>query len=255
MDWVPRLGYSLAVVGASSKTRSTFTPTTASEYASRGTRLARTAATMSTEHTLTLRVRYPECDPMGYLHHSIFLQYLEMGRIEALRAMGHSYADLERQGVFFVVVKAQVNYRSPAKYDELLTLTTRLMRQTHVRCDHSYELRRDKTLLADGTTTIAKEEPPDKLTVVQTLKTERGARTMAIDPSVKLTDDSTARVTSEGLLGSTFIALEPGGSETMLADGGQITNTQGAVDIWTLISQAMFEGKGKGGEGGTGAEA
>ena len=76
---------------------------------------------------------------------------------------------------------------------------------------------------------------------------------MAIDPSVKLTDDSTARVTSEGLLGSTFIALEPGGSETMLADGGQITNTQGAVDIWTLISQAMFEGKGKGGEGGTGA--
>src|SRR5436305_9121214 len=77
--------------------------------------------------------------------------------------------------------------------------------------------------------------------------------TMAIDPSVKLSDDSTARVTSEGLLGSTFIALEPGGSETMLADGGQITNTQGAVDIWTLISQAMFEGKGKGGEGGTGA--
>jgi len=76
---------------------------------------------------------------------------------------------------------------------------------------------------------------------------------MVIDPSVKLTDDSTARVTSEGLLGSTFIALEPGGSETMLADGGQITNTQGAVDIWTLISQAMFQGKGKGGEGGTGA--
>ena len=72
--------------------------------------------------------------------------------------------------------------------------------------------------------------------------------TMAIDPIVKLTDDSTAKVTSEGLLGSNFIALEPGGSETMLADGGQITNTQGAVDIWTLISETMFEGaKGKGG--------
>ncbi len=71
--------------------------------------------------------------------------------------------------------------------------------------------------------------------------------TMAIDRAVKLTDDSTAKVTSEGLLGSNFIALEPGGSDTVLADGGQITNTQGAVDIWSLISEAMFAGaKGKG---------
>lgn len=69
--------------------------------------------------------------------------------------------------------------------------------------------------------------------------------TMAIDPSIKLTDDSTAKITSEGLLGSNFISLEPGGSESFLADGGVIANTQGAVDIWTLISSAMFEGKGK----------
>lgn len=73
---------------------------------------------------------------------------------------------------------------------------------------------------------------------------------MSIDPKVKLTDDTTAKVTSEGLLGANFIALDPGGSETLLADGGVITNTQGAVDIWTLISTAMFDsGKGKGGGG------
>jgi phospholipid/cholesterol/gamma-HCH transport system substrate-binding protein len=77
--------------------------------------------------------------------------------------------------------------------------------------------------------------------------------TMTIDGAVKLTDDSTAKVTSEGLLGSNFIALEPGGSETMLADGGQIMNTQGAVDIWTLISETMFEGAKS--KGGTGSEA
>lgn len=68
---------------------------------------------------------------------------------------------------------------------------------------------------------------------------------MEIDPKVKLTDDATAKVTAEGLLGSKFISLEQGGSETMLADGGVISNTQGAVDIWSLISQAMFD-KGKG---------
>jgi acyl-CoA thioester hydrolase len=106
-------------------------------------------------HTITIRVRYPECDPMGYLHHSIFLQYFEMGRVELLRTIGHSYADLERDGVFFVVAKVAVQYKAPARYDEELTLTTRVVRQTHVRIDHAYELKRGDTLLAEGTTTIA----------------------------------------------------------------------------------------------------
>jgi phospholipid/cholesterol/gamma-HCH transport system substrate-binding protein len=69
---------------------------------------------------------------------------------------------------------------------------------------------------------------------------------MELDPKVKLTDDATAKVTAEGLLGSKFIALEQGGSDALLADGGIISNTQGAVDIWALISQAMFANKGSG---------
>src|SRR5213080_2772333 len=100
------------------------------------------------EQTITIRVRYPEADPMGYLHHSRYLQYFEIGRIELLRALGHSYADLEQQGVFFVVVKVECRYKAPARYDDELTLTTRVVRQTHVRIDHAYELRRGTTLLA-----------------------------------------------------------------------------------------------------------
>ena len=106
-------------------------------------------------HTITIRVRYPEVDGMGYLHHSRYLQYFEIGRVELLRSLGHSYADLERQGVYFVVVKAEVRYKAPARYDEELTLTTRLVRATHVRYDHTYELRRGDALLAEGSTTIA----------------------------------------------------------------------------------------------------
>ena len=69
------------------------------------------------------------------------------------------------------------------------------------------------------------------------------------------TSDATAKVTAEGLLGSRFITLEQGGSDTKLADGGVISNTQGAVDIWSLISQAMFASKGSGsGTGSTSAE-
>ena len=68
------------------------------------------------EQTITLRVRYPEVDAMGYLHHSRFFQYFEIGRVELLRSMGHAYADLERQGIFFVVVKVECRYRAPARY-------------------------------------------------------------------------------------------------------------------------------------------
>lgn len=110
---------------------------------------------MLRSHAITIRVRYPEVDAMGYLHHSRYLQYFEIGRVELLRSLGHSYADLERQGVFFVVVKAEVRYKAPARYDEELTLLTKLVRATHVRYDHAYELRRGDVLLAEGTTTIA----------------------------------------------------------------------------------------------------
>ncbi|HYO09450.1 MAG TPA: thioesterase family protein [Tepidisphaeraceae bacterium] len=107
------------------------------------------------QHTIQIRVRYPEVDAMGYLHHSRFLQYFEMGRVELLRNLGHRYADLERDGIFFAVVKAEVRYKAPARYDDELTLLTRVARQTHVRIDHTYELRRGETLLAEGSTTIA----------------------------------------------------------------------------------------------------
>jgi acyl-CoA thioester hydrolase len=109
----------------------------------------------SPRHTLSIRVRYPEVDAMGYLHHSRYFQYFEMGRVELLRALGHRYADLERAGVFFVVVKVECRYKAPARYDEELTLLTRVVKQTAVRIDHAYELKRDNTVLAEGTTTIA----------------------------------------------------------------------------------------------------
>jgi acyl-CoA thioester hydrolase len=106
-------------------------------------------------HSIDIRVRYPECDPMGYLHHSHYFRYFEMGRIELLRAGGHSYADLERQGVFFVVVKLEARFKSPARFDEILTLATSVVRQTSVRIDHAYVLKRGETVVAEASSTIA----------------------------------------------------------------------------------------------------
>jgi phospholipid/cholesterol/gamma-HCH transport system substrate-binding protein len=64
--------------------------------------------------------------------------------------------------------------------------------------------------------------------------------TMMIDPKLKLADDTTAKIASEGLLGAPYIALEPGGGEGVIADGGEIQYTQGAVDFWKLVSESMF---------------
>ena len=110
---------------------------------------------MLQQHQITFRVRYPEVDPMGVVHHSRFFQYFEMGRVELLRANGVSYADLEKSGVLFVVVKVECRYKSPARYDDELTLTTKVARQTHVRIDHEYLLNRGDTVLAEASTTIA----------------------------------------------------------------------------------------------------
>src|SRR5712675_883134 len=76
----------------------------------RGKDLVVKGVAMIVEHTITIRVRYPEVDAMGFLHHSRYLQYFEMGRIELLRSLGHSYAELESAGLFFVVVKVECRY-------------------------------------------------------------------------------------------------------------------------------------------------
>jgi len=60
---------------------------------------------------------------------------------------------------------------------------------------------------------------------------------LAIDPSVKVPADSSAAITSEGLLGSTYIALLPGGDTNPLKDGDTILDTQGAMDLMGMIGQ------------------
>ncbi|HEY4330100.1 MAG TPA: thioesterase family protein [Phycisphaerae bacterium] len=114
-------------------------------------------ATRPMEARLTFRVRYVECDPMGFLHHSNYLPFFEMGRTELLRNAGISYRELEERDVLFVVTKIGVNFRRPARYDDQIELLTRITRQTHVRIEHTYELYNQVTreLLCTGESTIA----------------------------------------------------------------------------------------------------
>jgi phospholipid/cholesterol/gamma-HCH transport system substrate-binding protein len=64
--------------------------------------------------------------------------------------------------------------------------------------------------------------------------------TLRVDRSLKLPTDTSAEITSEGLLGGKYVSLVPGGSERFLADGGQITETQGSVSLESLLGRFIF---------------
>lgn len=104
---------------------------------------------------IQIRVRYAETDRMGLLHHANYLVYFEQGRTELLRSVGLTYRELEDQGYLLVLTKVEVRYRTPARYDDLLTLRTSVVRTTTVRIDHRYEVLRDGVLVAEGASTLA----------------------------------------------------------------------------------------------------
>ena len=109
------------------------------------------------EHAIDIAARYAETDQGGVVHHSVYPVWFEMGRTELLRANGLAYKELEKVGVFFVVVELSIKYRQAARYDEPLQLVTRCSKVTPSKIEHSYELSRrcDAALLAEGSSVLA----------------------------------------------------------------------------------------------------
>lgn len=66
-------------------------------------------------------------------------------------------------------------------------------------------------------------------------KTYQAVLKLSLDDSVKLPVDTAAAITSEGILGGNYVAMQPGGDPKMLKDGDEITETQGSVDLMGLI--------------------
>ena len=64
---------------------------------------------------------------------------------------------------------------------------------------------------------------------------------MTIERGVKLPEDTSAKITTDGLLGDKYIALDPGGAEEMLKDGDVLENTQSSIDLWALVNEYLFK--------------
>ena len=91
-------------------------------------------------HQTQFRVRYSETDQMRVVYHGNYAQYFEVGRVEWLRNKGISYKWMEENGIMLPVVSLTMNYKKPARYDELLTLKTSLKNKTSVKIEFDYEL-------------------------------------------------------------------------------------------------------------------
>ncbi len=103
-------------------------------------------------NTTEINVRYNETDAMGVVHHAVYPVWFEMARTNYIKALGYSYARMEEQGVMLPVTGLALKYRRPAKYDEDLTVTTKITRLTPARIEFSYKLTRnsDGELLTEG---------------------------------------------------------------------------------------------------------
>ena len=91
-------------------------------------------------HQTNIKVRYGETDQMGVVYHGNYAQYLEIGRLDWLTALGISYKEMEANGVMLPVVTLSLNYKKPAIYDDILTVTTTLSKQPTASIEFNYEI-------------------------------------------------------------------------------------------------------------------
>lgn len=101
-----------------------------------------------------VRVRYSDTDAMAVAHHSRHVAWMEVGRVELMRAAGLSYAEMERDGISLPLVGLELRYRAAARFDDLVEIETSLARCSRARVAFTYRLSRveDSLLLATART-------------------------------------------------------------------------------------------------------
>lgn len=80
-----------------------------------------------TQHDLQIRVYYEDTDLAGIVYYANYLKYIERGRSEFVRALGIDQVALKAsQGLVFAVRRVEADYLLPARFDDVLTVRTRL---------------------------------------------------------------------------------------------------------------------------------
>jgi len=106
-------------------------------------------------HQTRLRVRYAETDQMGVVYYANYLVWMEVGRVELVRALGFQYKDLEdSEGLYLSVIDVTCRYIYPARYDQEIVVETKIVKATSRTVEFGYRISSAaaERLLAEGST-------------------------------------------------------------------------------------------------------
>lgn len=108
------------------------------------------------EHVSEVRVRYAETDQMGVVYHANYLVWCEIGRTDFIRALGRSYADMERDGITLAVSDASLRFLGSARYDDRVLVRTTLdeLRSRGMRFAYRIEHAETGRALVTATTSL-----------------------------------------------------------------------------------------------------
>ncbi|MBF0433414.1 MAG: acyl-CoA thioesterase [Fibrobacteria bacterium] len=106
-------------------------------------------------HLSEIAVRYAETDAMGFVYYGNYLTWFEVARCEALAAMGHPYAEMEKQNIFIPVLSAEIQYKKPAKFGDIIKIESLRYRLGRVRIQFNYRVLKGDELLTTGKTVHA----------------------------------------------------------------------------------------------------
>ena len=109
---------------------------------------------MIPENTTQYRVCYADTDQMGVVYYANYFMLFERARTELLRLNGLSYKQIEEQGFMLPVLDAHAKYHRPARYDDLLDVTARVIEFDGLKLKTACEVKRDGVLLVDGDVTL-----------------------------------------------------------------------------------------------------
>lgn len=99
------------------------------------------------KHQHQIRVRYGECDQMGFVHHSRYALYLEEARTEILRSNGLAYKDMEDEGIIMPVRSMHFEFKKAARYDDLLNVEVKVDGDIGVRMNFNYSIFNQENIL------------------------------------------------------------------------------------------------------------
>ncbi|MFO7370990.1 MAG: thioesterase family protein [Bacteroidales bacterium] len=103
-----------------------------------------------------IRVRYGETDRMGYMYYGHYPEYFEVSRTDMIRSLGLSYRDIEDMGIIMPVRSLHIDYKNPARYDELLVVKSILNKFPEIKLDIDYEIYNEQNqLVCTGNTVLA----------------------------------------------------------------------------------------------------